>query len=149
MIITAVIVLLIIIAVVWKFRSIIAVVLLAVGVIGALTMGTKEEKAETRRDMLKILVGIVIFTAIILIIVLRPDFLSNVIQPGAEVRNAYLPQYSEDVTVEDALEEYFDNGKWDTYKEGGYSYVTFTGTCNYLGEKTDGKFGKNQFYYLH
>lgn len=138
-IITAVIVLLIIIAVVWKFRSIIAVVLLAVGVIGALTMGAKEEKAEARRDMVKILVGIGIFTAIILIIVLRPDFISNVIQPGAEVRNAYLSQYSEDVTVEDALEEYFDNGKWDTYKEGGYSYVTFTGTCNYLGEKTDAK----------
>lgn len=138
-IITAVIVLIIIIAVVWKFRSIIAVVLLAVGVIGALTMGTKEEKAEARRDMVKILVGIGIFTAIILIIVLRPDFISNVIQPGAEVRNAYLSQYSEDVTVEDALEEYFDNGKWDTYKEGGYSYVTFTGTCNYLGEKTDAK----------
>lgn len=80
-----------------------------------------------------------IIIVIALVVVLKPDFVSNIFQPGANVRNAYLTQYSETVTVEDAFDDFFDNGKWGTYKENDYSYVTFTGACEYLGERADVK----------
>lgn len=58
-------------------------------------------------------------------------------KPGASVRGAYLSQYSENVTIEDAFDNFFDNGKWSTYKAEGYSYVVFTGSCEYMDDKAD------------
>lgn len=66
-----------------------------------------------------------------------PGGLQRLTKPGMEVRSAYLPQYSETVTIEDAFEDFFDNGKWSKYKENGYSYVVFTGACEYAGQRAD------------
>lgn len=117
--------------------------LLGIAVIGGFivtfTTGSKEEKSEARRTIVQMVVGAVIIIVIACIIVLKPDFITDIFQPGASVRNAYLTQYSESVTVEEAFDNFFDNGKWDAYKADGYSYVAFTGTCEYLGERADVK----------
>jgi len=52
-----------------------------------------------------------------------------------EVRQACLSQYSESVTIEEAFENFFDNRKWSEYEADGYSYVAFTGACEYQGER--------------
>ncbi len=112
---------------------------MVIGFILTLKTGSEKEKIEAKKTIVQMTVGGAVIMAIVLIILFKPDFISNIVQPGAGVRNAYLSQYSEDVTVEDAFDAYFENGKWDTYKEGGYSYVTFVGVCKYLGERTDAK----------
>lgn len=58
-------------------------------------------------------------------------------KPGKEVRDAYLPYYSEEVTVEEVFEAYFESPKWSTYESGDYSYVVFTGVCWYLEDRVD------------
>lgn len=68
-----------------------------------------------------------------------PGSISGIFSPGYEVRNAYLSQYSEDVTIEEAFDNYFANPKWSKYKDGNYSYVVFSGSCEYIGEKADVK----------
>lgn len=57
--------------------------------------------------------------------------------PGIEVRSAYLSQYSKQVTIEEAFDNFFDNCKWTKYDSEGYTNVVFTGTCIYLGERAD------------
>lgn len=109
------------------------------GFILTITTGSEKEKIETRKTIVKTVIGLGIVIVISLAVVLKPDFLANIFQPGANVRNAYLPQYSEAVTVEDAFDNFFDNGKWGTYKKNDYSYVTFTGACEYFGERADVK----------
>lgn len=90
-----------------------------------------------RKTVIKMVVGFVAIIAVVLFIYSKPDFISNIIQPGAGVRNAYLTQYSETITIEEAFDDFFDNSKWSTYKEGGYSYVAFTGVCEYLEKRSD------------
>lgn len=109
------------------------------GFILTITTGSEKEKIETRKTVVKTVIGLGIAIIIAFVVVLKPDFTANIFQPGANVRNAYLTQYSETVTVEDAFDNFFDNGKWGTYKENDYSYVTFTGACEYLGERADVK----------
>lgn len=109
------------------------------GFIITITTGSEKEKIETRKTIVQMVIGLGIVIVISLVVVLKPDFVSNIFRPGANVRNAYLAQYSETVTVEDAFDNFFDNGKWGTYKEDDYSYVTFTGACEYLGERADVK----------
>lgn len=109
------------------------------GFILTITTGSEKEKIETRKTIVKTVIGLGIAIVIAFVVVLKPDFTANIFQPGANVRNAYLTQYSETVTVEDAFDNFFDNGKWGTYKENDYSYVTFTGACEYLGERADVK----------
>lgn len=107
------------------------------GFVVTLTTGTKEEKIEARKTIVQMVVGFVLICVIVFVIVLKPDFVSDVIQPGAGVRNAYLTQYSDKVTVEDAFQNFFANEKWSTYKSEGYSYVVFSGVCEYAGERAD------------
>lgn len=66
-----------------------------------------------------------------------PGSVSGIFKPGNEVRNAYLSQYSDAITIEDAFDNFFDNPKWSKYKDDGYSYVVFSGACEYLEEKAD------------
>lgn len=108
-----------------------------IGIIVTLTTGSKEEKMQTREMIVKMGVGLIIIGIIVFVVVVKPDFLSELIQPGAGVRNAYLSQYSEKVTIEEAFEDFFANEKWSTYKSEGYSYVVFTGTCEYFGKQAD------------
>ena len=114
-----------------SFWEVLCGALVVMGIIGALFMGTPEERKETRRQFL----GLIVFVIIICVVMLNWNAISNIIQPGASVRNAYLSQYSETVTIGDAFSAFFENEKWSTYKEGGYSYVAFTGTCEYSGKK--------------
>lgn len=107
------------------------------GFVLTLTTGSEKEKIETRKTIVKLVIGLALIIVIALAVVLKPDSIANVFQPGAEVRNAYLTQYSDKVTVEDAFDHFFANGKWSTYKSEGYSYVVFTGTCEYNGAPAD------------
>lgn len=66
-----------------------------------------------------------------------PGGASRIFQPGMEVRNAYLTQYSDKITIEEAFDNFFENVKWSKYKEAGYTYVVFTGACEYMGERAD------------
>jgi len=70
--------------------------------------------------------------ALIIVLILSKGDMDNAFSlfiPGANVRYAYLTQYSSSVTIGEAFGDYFGNGKWSTYTEKGDSYVVFTGTC--------------------
>lgn len=66
-----------------------------------------------------------------------PGSLQSMAVPGYGVRTAYLSEYSNRITIEEAFDNYFGNGKWSQYDSEGYSYVIFTGTCIYLGKQAD------------
>lgn len=75
---------------------------------------------------------------IICVKIFFPNLFQYITSPGREVRGAYLSQYSTEVTVGEAFDNYFDKGKWRKYKgDDGYKYVAFTGTCDYSGQTTD------------
>lgn len=80
---------------------------------------------------------VLIVLAAVVVVVIALSLLFS--QPGDGVRNAYLSQYSDKVTIEEAFDSFFADGKWDEYDAGGYSYVTYTGTCEYLGEPADAR----------
>ena len=65
--------------------------------------------------------------------------ISQITTPGAEVRSAYLSQYSNTITIERAFENFFGNRKWSTYNAEGNEYVVFNGTCEIGGEKANVK----------
>jgi len=108
-------------------------------VIFALITGSKEEKSAARSLLLDLAVGMVVIIGIAVFLVNNPDFVSNIFRPGANVRDSYLTRYSENVTIEDAFENFFENEKWSTYNEDGYSYVAFTGSCEFMGKTADVK----------
>lgn len=66
-----------------------------------------------------------------------PGSLLEIALPGMEVRGAYLSQYSKSVTIEEAFDHFFDNGKWSKYDSEGYTNIVFTGSCNYQGQRSD------------
>lgn len=133
------IVVFLVIAFLKAFGELLLCMLVIGGVIAALFIGTKEERLEARKTIVQVIAWIVVAGVIAGVIVMKPDFIANLFHPGAGVRDAYLTQYSRSVTIEDAFEEFFDKGKWDTYKEKGDSYVVFTGSCRYLDERADVK----------
>ena len=121
------------------FWEILAAILVIVVVIVAFVTGSKEDRSEIRRFILKgaavlLAIGVIAYVAVV-----NQDFFVNLAQPGIEVRGSYLTHYSEDVTVEEAFGNFFDNPKWSTYQQDGYTYVVFTGTCEYLGERADAR----------
>ena len=69
------------------------------GFILTITTGSEKEKIETRKTIVKTVIGLGIAIVIAFVVVLKADFTANIFQPGANVRNAYLTQYSETVTV--------------------------------------------------
>lgn len=84
-------------------------------------------------------IGLVITLASVIIVgsivlyIISPD----AIKPGAGVRNAYLSMYSEEITIEEAFDNFFGNEKWSTYKDESYEYVVFSGVCQYNEEPAD------------
>lgn len=84
-----------------------------------------------------ITVASILFVAVIVLETASPGSVQKILVPGIEVRSAYLSQYNDSITIEDAFDNYFDNGKWSTYKENGYSYVVFIGNGEYLGSRAD------------
>lgn len=97
------------------------------------------EAAESQRRTSAIVLSVAsaLFIIIIALEYALPGSVQRVIKPGVEVREAYLTQYSEAVTVEDAFENFFANGKWSTYEAEGYSFVAFTGSCEFMEEEVD------------
>lgn len=97
------------------------------------------KSAERKHKVISLVLSAatVLLVAVIVMAYVFPGSLQRIAKPGIEVREAYLTQYSNTVTVEEAFENFFKNGKWSTYKERGYSYVVFTGECEYLGEPAD------------
>lgn len=134
----AVAVILVIVLLVNLWELLVAALVIA-GVIFAFVTGSKEDRSEIRRFILKGAAVVVAIAVIAIVLVTNQDFFLNLIQPGMGVRTAYLTQYSEDVTVEEAFNQFFDNPKWSTYTENGYTYVVFAGTCEYLGERADAR----------
>lgn len=121
------------------FWEILAAILVIVVVIVAFVTGSKEDRSEIRRFILKGAAVLLAIGVIASVAVVNQDFFVNLVQPGIEVRGSYLTHYSEDVTVEEAFDNFFDNPKWSTYQQDGYTYVVFTGSCEYLGEQADAR----------
>jgi len=97
------------------------------------------KSTERQRKAVKFVVS---FAVAVLVIIgsfenAVPGGLQYIMNPGMEVRQACLSQYSESVTIEEAFENFFDNRKWSEYEADGYSYVAFTGACEYQGERAD------------
>lgn len=80
----------------------------------------------------KVGIGIIV---LLVIIILSSTFR----KPGRDVRESYLDYYSNSVTVEEAFDSFFENGKWSEHKENGDTYVVFSGVCWYLDEKVNVK----------
>lgn len=99
----------------------------------------KMNLAERQRKAVSLVLGIASFLVTVMIVLQGaiPGGLHNLLTPGAEVRNAYLSQYSNKVTIEEAFEEFFDKCKWEVNNSGDYSKVIFTGVCRYDGERSD------------
>ena len=122
-----------------NFWEIIFGIAIIASIIFAFVTGSKEGRSEIRRFILKGAAFLLAVGVIAYVVVVNQDFFVNLVQPGMGVRSAYLTQYSEDVTVEDAFDSFFDNPKWSTYRAGGYTYVVFSGNCEYLGERADAR----------
>lgn len=117
----------------WAVAATLAVVIVAVGVIRSVLIlikgkGSKKEKKGAWKE---VVIGLVLLVVVI-------AFNQNT-KSGAEVREAYLTQYSQSVTVGRAFDNFFDKGEWSTYKSDDYKYVVFKGVCEYLGERADAR----------
>lgn len=99
----------------------------------------KLKRLECQSKAERIVSAATSFLIFVVIVVgfLNPDWLLSRVIPGSVVRNGYLTQYSESITIEKAFSNFFDNGKWKQYNSDGYTNVVFTGTCTYLGERVD------------
>ena len=93
------------------FWEILAAILVIVVVIVAFVTGSKEDRSEIRRFILKGAAVLLAIGVIAVVVVTNEDFFVNLLQPGMGVRNGYLTQYSEAVTVEEAFDNFFDNPK--------------------------------------
>ncbi|MGP1411224.1 MAG: zinc-ribbon domain-containing protein [Peptoanaerobacter stomatis] len=122
-----------------EYGETLALILIAIAFLSAVFIGSKEEKIEARKAIVQIVMFFIIIGAIAYVLIYKEEFIGNIIYPGYNIRNSYLTQYSDTVTVEEAFENYFRNTKWEAYKSNEYSYVSFTGSCEYLGKPADVK----------
>ncbi len=97
------------------------------------------KSAEKHRKISEVLLSVFIFALVVSPLMGQGElnFIRLLVVPGAEVRGAYLTQYSRSITIEKAFDDFFEKGKWRTYKSEGNSYVVFTGVCEVLGERAD------------
>ena len=79
---------------------------------------------QKKKGLSKIIIAIVaIFIVAIFIAILalgKGDVIS-------EVKDSTLPYYSEEVTIGEAFDSYFDSPKWSTYEQGGKEVICFSG----------------------
>jgi len=122
-----------------EFGALLFGILVVVSFLIAIFHGSKEEKLEARKTLIQLIVGFVLICVVAIFAVTHLDTITDIFQPGASVRNAYMTEYSESVTVEEAFEDYFADGQWSTYKDRGDPYVVFNGTCELLGVPVDVK----------
>lgn len=124
-----------IIAFLHEFGALLCAIVLIASFIHALTSGSDEEKKEIKKTIIQMSIWIIGISVFAYIITTKADFIQNIIEPGAGIKNSYMTQYSDTVTVENAFENYFTNGKWSTFKKDGYPYITFTGECEFQGQQ--------------
>ena len=86
----------------------------------------KKMVAHRKRKHLLKAAPIVLVAALVL---LNQDFNGGDTWKSNNISVSYLSEYSTEITVGQALDNFFSDGKWSTYKEGGLEYVDYTGTC--------------------
>ena len=85
---------------------------------------------KDRQNSKEIITGfgkLAVFVIIALVIIINWNSISNIWKPGAVVRNAYFPTFSEEITIGEAFENVFTDCKWSKYTYNGNEYVSFTG----------------------
>lgn len=50
------------------------------------------------------------------------------------ISESYLTQYSSNITVGEAFDNFFADGEWSNYSEGAVEYIDYSGTCTIDGE---------------
>ncbi len=50
------------------------------------------------------------------------------------IKYAHLTAFSREVTIGEAFDDFFADGKWEAYTEDSDKFVKFSGTCSYYGE---------------
>lgn len=101
---------------------------------------TEKDRGDIK-DMLSKMVKWVIIICLVAVL-WKP--VTNLIKPGAVVRNSYFTNYSNEITIGDAFENVFTNCKWSKYTYNGNKYVRFTGQF----KDDDGKTSTYQFNFL-
>lgn len=136
-----IILVIVLIVILKKYGAIIGCVAMVGCLIYTSIKGNAEERKEIKKSIIKFMIMLVVVCGIGFVATIKPGYIENTttnfVRPGAGVRDAYLTQYSDTVTIEKAFDNYFEKGKWDTYKNDGYDYVTFIGSCMYMETKSD------------
>ena len=57
--------------------------------------------------------------------------------PENKLKNKYLTEYSQEITLGDAIDSFLESPKWNSYSEKGQQFVTVTGNCTYGEEKVN------------
>lgn len=104
----------------------------------------KEYSDKDRENVKEIIGGIVKWLVIIGLVIVLWKPVTNLIKPGAVVRNAYFTSYSDEITIGEAFENVFTNYKWSKYTYNGNKYVRFTGDF----KDDDGNVATYQFNFL-
>lgn len=86
-----------------------------------------DEDRENSKGAIKGIAKLAVFVIIAVIVIFNWNSISNIWKPGAVVRNAYFPTFSEEITIGEAFENVFTDCKWSKYTSNGNEYVSFTG----------------------
>lgn len=79
---------------------------------------------HARRNSLIITVILVVALVLYSTVLLAP-----VLDETAKVKEAYLTQYSSEITVGEAFNGFFENPEWTSYQEGSQELIDFQGSC--------------------
>ena len=71
---------------------------------------------------------------IIVLLIYSAVILAPALDETAKVRDAYLTQYSSEVTVGEAFDGFFGDPEWTAYQEGAQELIDFQGECTFGGE---------------
>lgn len=99
----------------------------------------KVEKKNTKPQGVVIgiaAVGLTLIMAIVIGLVIIGLFLAIIFADGgtvSDVKDSTLPAYSEDITIEEAFESFFDEPSWSSYETDTDEIVVFTGYFNENG----------------
>lgn len=52
--------------------------------------------------------------------------------PEEKLKAQYLPEYSNEISIGEAIDSYLDSETWSSYSEKGVQYVIVRGRCNYM-----------------
>lgn len=89
-------------------------------------------KKKSKLPVILISVAVVAVVAVVALVLIFGD--SNV----SIVKDGYLTEYSEKITVGEAFDDYFASPEWKAFEsEEGKDIVEFNGKCEYDGEEVD------------